>query len=127
MEPISMILTALAAGAVSAAKDTASQAVKDAYAGLKALVQKRFADEPKAQATLTEFEKDSDTWEKPLKKSLIEAGLDKDHGIIEQAQEVLRLINQQQAVQGKYNIQIGEAKGVVIGDDAQVSQTFGQE
>ncbi|WP_158303535.1 hypothetical protein [Microcystis aeruginosa] len=31
MEPISLILAALAAGAVAAAKDTAGTAVKDAY------------------------------------------------------------------------------------------------
>ncbi len=33
MEPISLILAALAAGAVAAAKDTAGTAVKDAYSG----------------------------------------------------------------------------------------------
>ena len=36
MDPVSMVLTALATGATAAAQDTASQAVKDAYAGLKA-------------------------------------------------------------------------------------------
>lgn len=35
MEPISLILAALAAGAVAAAKDTAGTAVKDAFLGLK--------------------------------------------------------------------------------------------
>jgi hypothetical protein len=38
MEPISAIVAALALGAAAAAKDVASQAVKDAYAGLKALI-----------------------------------------------------------------------------------------
>ena len=28
--------------------------------------------------------------------------------------------------QGKYNVQIGECKGIVIGDNAQVTQTFGE-
>ena len=32
MDPVSVVLAALAAGATAAAKDTASQAVKDAYA-----------------------------------------------------------------------------------------------
>ena len=44
MEPISLILAALAAGAVAAAKDTAGTAVKDAYESLKALIKKKFAE-----------------------------------------------------------------------------------
>jgi hypothetical protein len=43
MEPTTLIISALVAGATAALKETASQAVKDAYAGLKALVQKHFA------------------------------------------------------------------------------------
>ena len=42
MEPISTIVTALALGAAAGAKDVASQAVKDAYAGLKALIARRY-------------------------------------------------------------------------------------
>ena len=34
MDPVSLIVTALTAGAAVALKDTASQAVKDAYDGL---------------------------------------------------------------------------------------------
>ena len=44
-----MVLAAVAAGATAAAKDTASQAVRDAYAGLKALVNKRFEKKPQAE------------------------------------------------------------------------------
>ena len=40
MEPISLILAALVAGATAATKDTAGAAVKDAYEGLKALIKK---------------------------------------------------------------------------------------
>jgi disulfide oxidoreductase YuzD len=47
MEPISLILAALAAGATGAAKDTAGTAVKDAYEGLKALIKKKFAEKGK--------------------------------------------------------------------------------
>src|SRR5438477_10611939 len=46
----------------AAAKDTASQAVKDAYAGLKALVKKRFEKRPHAEVALAEYENDPDTW-----------------------------------------------------------------
>ena len=125
MDPISAILAALAAGATAATKDTASQAVKDAYVGLKALVRKRFEKKPQAEMALAEYEHDSATWEKPLQKSLVETGADQDEAIVRQAQQVLKLVNPQQVSQGKYNVQIGEGKGTVIGDNAQVTQTFG--
>lgn len=126
MDPVSLVLAALAAGATAAAKDTASQAMKDAYAGLKALVKKRFAGKPQAEIALTEYEKDEDTWQKPLQKSLVEMGADQDEAIVRQAQQLLKLLNPQQASQGKYNVQIGEGKGIVIGDNPQVTQTFGE-
>ena len=40
MDPISLIITALVAGAAAASKDIAGQAVKDAYKGLKDLIKK---------------------------------------------------------------------------------------
>ncbi len=126
MDPVSMVLAALAAGATAAVQDTASQAVKDAYAALKALVKKRFEKKPQAEMALAEYEKDADTWQKPLQKSLVETGADQDEAIVRQAQQVLKLINPQQASQGKYNVQIGEGKGIVIGDNPQVTQTFGE-
>src|SRR4051812_33538049 len=43
MEPISLIVTALALGAAAGAKPTATQAVKDAYAGLKRIIRDRYA------------------------------------------------------------------------------------
>jgi len=127
MDPVSLVLAALATGVTAAAQDTASQAVKDAYAGLKALVKKRFEKKPQAEMALAEYEKDKDTWEKPLQKSLVETGADQDEAIVRQAQQVLKLVNPQQASQGKYNVQIGEGKGIVIGDHAQVTQTFDEQ
>jgi hypothetical protein len=126
MDPVSVVLAALAAGATAAAKDTASQTVKDAYTGLKALVKKRFERKPHAEVALDEYEKDPDTWKKPLQKSLVETGADRDEVLVQQAQQVLKLVNPQQASQGKYNVQIGEGKGIVIGDNPQVTQTFGE-
>src|SRR5260370_3761207 len=126
MDPVSRVLAAVAAGATAEVQDTALQAVKDAYAALKALVKKRFEKKPQAEMALAEYEKDADTWQKPLQKSLVETGADQDEAIVRQAQQVLKLINPQQASQGKYNVQIGEGKGIVIGDNLQLTQTFGE-
>jgi hypothetical protein len=56
MDPVTLIVTALAAGAVLGLKDAASAAVKDAYAGLKALVKKRFVGRPKGELVLAEHQ-----------------------------------------------------------------------
>lgn len=126
MDPVSMIVAALAAGATEASKDTVSQVVKDAYAGLKALIQSRFANKPQAELALVEFEKDPDTWEKPLQKSLVAAGVYADETIIEHAQRVLQLVQPQQYSQGKYNVQVtGNVQGQIVGDDAHQKNIFG--
>ena len=127
METTSLILTALATGAAAAAKDTASQAIKDAYTGLKDLIRKHFTDKPEAEMALTQHEKKPEIWQEPLKDALSVTGANQDEEIIRQAQQVMKLVNPQQASQGKYNIQIGEGKGVVIGDNAQVTQTFNDD
>jgi hypothetical protein len=38
MDPVTLIVSALVAGAATAAKDTTSNVVKDAYSGLKGLL-----------------------------------------------------------------------------------------
>lgn len=42
MDPVSVVVTALVAGATAGLKPTAEQAVKDAYTGLKALIQRKW-------------------------------------------------------------------------------------
>ena len=85
MEPISLIIEALVTGAAKAAGDTAP----DVYNGLKALIKRKFAGEPKAEMVLAEYEQDSETYEAPLKKKLKEAGADKDEEIIKAARDLL--------------------------------------
>jgi len=127
MDPVTIILSALAAGATAALQETASQAVKDAYGGLKALIQKRFAGKPEAEMALAQHEKKPEVWKEPLKDALSETGADRDEAIIEQAQKVLKLVQPQQVAQGKYNVQIVQGEGVVIGDGAKVEMTFGDK
>ena len=57
---IELILAALLAGAFAASKDVASQAVMDAYSGLKALLKPRFGGRPEGAIALAEHEKQPD-------------------------------------------------------------------
>ena len=56
MDPITLIVTALAAGAALGVQDTASAMVKDAYASLKALVKKRLGGGPGAELVVARHE-----------------------------------------------------------------------
>ncbi|WP_392531356.1 hypothetical protein [Nostoc sp. C117] len=126
MEPVSMIIAALGAGALAATKDTAGTAVKDAYQGLKTLIKKRFESEPKAQMVLEEHETDPETYEAPLKKKLAETGADKDAEIIKLAQELLEQLKPEESAVGKYSTVFqGEVKGIQVGDRNTQENKFG--
>ncbi|MBE9197583.1 MULTISPECIES: hypothetical protein [unclassified Nodularia (in: cyanobacteria)] len=121
MEPITLIITALVAGAAKAAGDAAP----DVYNGLKALIKRKFESEPKAQMVLEEHEKDPETYEAPLKKKLAEAGADQDEEIIKAAQELLKQVEPEESASGKYNTVFqGEVKGAQIGDRNTQTNTF---
>jgi ABC-type transporter MlaC component len=55
MDPVTLFVSALIAGAASAAQDTASNVVKDAYTSLKTLLQNRYQGKRSAETALAEF------------------------------------------------------------------------
>jgi disulfide oxidoreductase YuzD len=129
MEPISIIITALGAGAIAAAKDTAGTAVKDAYQGLKTLIKKKFADQGKEDDSniVDKHEKklDSEAVKALLKEELISLGVDKDAEIIKLAQELLKQEKPEESAAGKYNTVFqGEVKGAQVGDRNTQTNTF---
>ena len=74
MDPITLIVTALAAGAALGTQDTVSAMVRDAYAGLKALVKKRLGSRPGAELVLARHEQAPETWQAPLMAELAGPG-----------------------------------------------------
>jgi len=121
MEPVSLIVAALVAGAAKAAGD----AVPDAYIGLKTLIKRKFAGEPKAEMVLEEHESDPETYGVPLKKKLAEAGADQDEEIVQAAQELLKQLRPEETTAGKYKVEFqGEVKGAQIGDHNTQTNTF---
>lgn len=127
MDTITLIPTALAAGATLIAKGTADEAIKDAYKSLKALIQCRFAGKLKAEMVLSEYESKPNVWEAPLREVLTETAADKDKEIIKAAQKFMTLINLQQATMDKCNMQIiGKAQGSVQEEDDAIATTSGK-
>ncbi|MBU7586512.1 MAG: hypothetical protein KAF91_27225 [Nostoc sp. TH1S01] len=129
MEPISIIITALGAGAIAATKETAGTAVKDAYQGLKALIKKKFADQGKEDDSniVDKHEKklDSEAFKALLKEELTNLGVDKDAEVIKLAQELLKQEKPEESAAGKHNtIFQGEVKGAQVGDRNTQTNTF---
>jgi hypothetical protein len=123
VEPVSLILGALAAGAA----DTAKQAVKDAYEGLKRLVAARLAGRPSAEVALSEHAADPETWQAPLAKELTAAGAVGDDEILAAARAVLERADPDGARAGKYTVDLRGAQGVQVGDHSQQLNQFGGE
>jgi hypothetical protein len=120
MDPITLIVTALAAGASAGAidplKDSAKDAAKAAYAKLRGLVNKRVSGNPGAELALTEHEADPENWAAPLGAKLAQAGAGNDAELVAAAQALMDVIDQAGAESGKYNVTIKDSKGIQVGD-----------
>lgn len=118
MEPITLILTALATGASAGALDVLKDDVKDkakaAYERLRDLVGQRFRGNPSAELVLSEHQADPETYAAPLAKKLTEAGVDAE--LVATARALMELVDQAGARSGKYNVTIKDSKGVQVGD-----------
>ena len=124
MDPITLIVTALAAGAALGVQDTASAMIKDAYASLKALVTKRLGGGPGAELVLAKHEGAPETWQAPLMAELAESGADGDHDLIVAAQALLDLVGDAGGRAGKYTVDVRGAQGVQIGDHNRQDNVF---
>ena len=82
MDPVTLILTALVAGAAAGMKDTASSAIKDAYNGLKGLVRRKLAGREGGELVLDRHEQDPQVWDKPLTQELTAAGAGDDPALV---------------------------------------------
>jgi hypothetical protein len=120
MDPISLIVAALAAGAsagaLSALQDDVKDAVKSAYSKLRGLVKRRVAGNQSAELALAEYEVDPANWEAPLTAKLKQVGAADDADLVAAAKALMELVDQAGARAGKYNVTIKGAKGVQVGD-----------
>lgn len=89
MDPISVIVGALAAGALAGTQDAASSSIKDAYAKLKALIQEKVRGRQAAVTALAEHEREPQAWGPALKLELARAGIDADPAVVARARALL--------------------------------------
>jgi len=125
MDPITLIVTALAAGAALGVQDTASTMVKDAYAAVKALVTKRLGGGPAADLVLTKHAQAPETWHAPLVAELTEAGAASDDDLIAAAKALLNALGDAaERATGKYAVDARGAQGLQIGDGNRQDNVF---
>lgn len=124
MDPISVIVAALAAGAGAGLKETTSRAVKDAYGGLRELVRRRLGGRSVAQTALEEHEKAPRVWQEPLSAELVAVDAGSDREIVAAAQQLLALVDEAGTRSGKYLVDVRRAQGVQVGDHNTQTNTF---
>ncbi len=85
MDPVTIVVMALVAGAAAAAKDVAAQTVKDGYAGLKALIVHKFGGKADVASAVDQVEKkpDSEGRKTMLAEELSAAGVAQDDDVVE--------------------------------------------
>ncbi|MCX4098228.1 hypothetical protein [Nocardia sp. alder85J] len=124
MDPVTIIVAALAAGAAKGVGDTASKAVADAYQSLKSLVAGKFSGKPKAGLILAEHEAAPADWEKPLATALREAGATDDE-IVAAAEHLLNVADASPAGASRFHIDARGAAIGAIGDHNRQQNVFG--
>ena len=124
MEPVSLIVAALAAGAVAGAQGTASEAVKDAYAGLKVLVRRMLGGRAAGEVALVQHEVKPQQWAGALEAELVDAGAGQDAAVVAAARRLLALVDPDGTRVGKYVVAVRDSRGVQVGDGNTQTNTF---
>ncbi|MFI9008858.1 RIP homotypic interaction motif-containing protein [Actinosynnema sp. NPDC053489] len=122
IESVDFVMAALAAGAGAGLTDTASTAVKDSYASLKQLVVKAVGR--KGAAPVTEEQVDDPAGHAQVRTALEAAGVAADSELVAAARKVLEATDPQGAVNGKYNVDLRDSKGVQVGDNNTMTINF---
>jgi hypothetical protein len=124
MDPVTLIVTALSAGAASALQDDAKDTVKAAYARLRDILKGRFSGRRVGELALIEHEAAPAMWEPQLRAELSATGAENDPNLVDAAQVLLSLIDPKGVRSGKYDVAISDSQGVQIGDGNTQTNTF---
>jgi RIP homotypic interaction motif len=116
MEPISLILAALLAGATKGAGEAAGTAIKDAYVGLRDAVKRKLAARPAAGSAVEEYTADPANWAPALTAYLKQVDADRDEALLSLAQAVMAQADPAGSSSGKYSVDLRGAQGVQVGD-----------
>lgn len=112
MEPITMIVAALAAGAAAGLKPMAEKAVKDAYAGVKALIQRKYAE---VDLKPLERKPESEAKRESVREDLADTKAGEDPELLEKVNTLLSALESQAPEAGAaVGIDIREVKAAFL-------------
>jgi hypothetical protein len=112
MDPISIIVTALATGAAAGLKPTAEKVIQDAYAAIKALILRKYGE-----MSVDILERDPAS---PAKRSVVKEELEKtdagnDQEVLAQAKAVLDAVQKHAPeTAGKIGVELEEIRGASL-------------
>jgi len=129
MDPVTLVVSALIGGLTAGLTDTAKAATKDMYDALKARLMKKAETNEDAQDAIAKVEKqpESKARQELLKEELGKLSLDNDEELLKLAQSLLDALKESSDKAGKYNVDVQNSQGIVIGDNPNVTQNFGNE
>jgi hypothetical protein len=125
VDPITLILLALAAGAATGLQDTAATAVKDAYSAFKSLIRSRFGHHDQVvEQQLAAIDQKPDTDPAPLAARLqtIDAGNDSE--LVRAAEALLQQADPDGKWRLQFNTSISQSKGIVVNNSGAVTMNF---
>jgi hypothetical protein len=125
VDPVNLLVTALATGSARGVGETATTAVKDAYARLKELVAARFSGDQSRELVLAQHEKQPEVWRAQLTQAVSDSGAATDPAIIDVARQLLELLDAVGTQSDKYAVDLRDARGVQVGDRNTQVNTFG--
>lgn len=134
IESVELVVAALAAGAAAGAGETASTAVKDAYAGVKTLavralrraepVPAEVVELVEADAVTSAGEESGTVGRRELTAALTARDAGADEELVAAALKVLELTDPDGTHAGKYRVLLHGNKGVQVGDHNTQTNTF---
>jgi hypothetical protein len=126
MDPVSLIVSALIGGLTAGLKETATAVTKDLYEALKARLMKKAEANEDVQDAITKVEKqpDSKARQELLKEELEKLSFENDEELLKLAQSLLDALKASRDKAGKYNVDVQNSQGIVIGDNSNVTQNF---
>ncbi len=124
VDPVTLVVTALAAGASAGFSGAATQAISDAYAGLKQLLRRCFAGRGQDPQVLDVEETEPEAWRARLGRQFTAADVDDE--VRAAAEQLLAAADPGRvgSAAGEYTVDLREAKGVQLGDHNTQTNTF---
>ena len=112
MDPVTLIVIALALGAAAGLKSTAEQVVKDAYSGLKHLIIERY-QVVKPGVDLIESNPESENFKDTAKELLQTTDADQNEELLRQAQNLTELVKKYAPeTVGEINVKLSDIEAI---------------